>query len=116
MKRYPISTKMVKMNYKNAATATPLPKNPIVNYSQESNEEYLRLIENKEFQMRANIKMNEIVSRFLNYKRSELELEGYDDEEIENIIEHLLNDENEEYDDYSSNEDDDSVYSDEDTF
>ena len=104
------------MNYKDAATTTSLPKKPVINVPQENNDEYLKRIETEDFQRRANIQMNKIVNRFLKYKHDELKLEGYDDEEIESIIENLLNFENDEYDEYSSNEDDDSVYSDEDTF
>ena len=105
------------MNYKNAAiTTSPCPKTSVSNVREEADEEYLKMMENKEFQRRANIQMNQIVNRFLNYKRQELELDGYNTEEIESIIECMLSTDNEEYDEYSSNEDDDSVYSDEDTF
>jgi len=74
------------------------------------------MIETINFQKRANIQMNKIVNRFLNYKREELKMENYTDEEIETIIEQMLYPEEDEYLDYSSAEDDDSVYSDEDTF
>ena len=105
------------MTYKNAVIATPpFPKTSVSNVRQEADEEYLKMMEQEEFQRRANIQMNKIVNRFLNYKRQELELDGYNAEEIESIIECLLSPDNEEYDEYSSNEDDDSVYSDEDTF
>lgn len=108
---------MSNMNYKNAAiTTSPCPKTSVSNVRQEADEEYLKMVEQEEFQRRANIQMNKIVNRFLNYKRQELELDGYNAEEIESIIECLLSPDNEEYDEYSSNEDDDSVYSDEDTF
>ena len=116
MKRYSTSTKMVNMNYKVIAATTPCPKNPVISVSQENHEELLKRIETEDFQRRANIQMNKIVNRFLNYKRDELKQEGYDDDEIESIIEHLLNGDYDEYYEYSSNEDDDSVYSDEDTF
>ena len=116
MKTYPPSPKMVKMNYKQAATTPLCPKKSIIKMQQEPDEEQLKMIEKEEFHKRASFHMKKIVDRFLNYKRDELKLEGYNDEEIESIIEHLLNPEDDEYLDYSSNEDDDSVYSDEDTF
>tara|TARA_Y100000389_G_scaffold194483_1_gene224550 strand:+ start:544 stop:792 length:249 start_codon:yes stop_codon:yes gene_type:complete len=75
-----------------------------------------KVIETIEFQKRANIQMNKIVNRFLKYKREELKLENYTDVEIESIIEKMLYPEEDEYLNYSSAEDDDSVYSDEDTF
>lgn len=117
IKKHTIPKKMSTMNYKKAAVApTSCPKSYVSNDREQNNEEYLKMLEREEFQKRANIQMNKIVNRFLKYKREELELDGYDAEEIESIIDCLLNPENEEYDEYSSNEDDDSVYSDEDTF
>lgn len=108
---------MDNMNYKNNVIATPpFPNTSVSIVCQESDEEHLKMAEQEEFQRRANIQMNKVVNRFLNYKRQELELDGYNAEEIESIIECLLSPENEEYDEYSSNEDDGSVYSDEDTF
>ena len=74
------------------------------------------MMENAEFKKRANSQMNEIVERFINYKKEELKLENYEDEEIDSIIDDMLNFEKDEYDDYSSEEDDDSVYSDEESF
>jgi len=82
----------------------------------QSREEYMKMIEQVEFQKRANIQMNEIVNRFIAYKREELKLEDYEAEEIEKMIENILRNEHDEYYDYSSDEDDDSVYSDEDSF
>ena len=84
--------------------------------SPQSREEYMKMIEQVEFQKRANIQMNEIVNRFIAYKREELKLEDYETEEIEKMIENILRNEHDEYYDYSSDEDDDSVYSDEDSF
>ena len=110
--------RMTKMNYKVAITAskTCARSTTSITASQESREEYLKMIERADFQKRANAKMNEIVNRFIAYKRQELQLENYEDEEIEKIIEDMINNENDEYYDYSSDEDDDSVYSDEDSF
>ena len=109
---------MTKMNYKLAITASKTDASSTANIidSQESREEYLKMIEHADFQKRANAKMNEIVNRFIAYKREELQLENYEDEEIEKIIEDMISNENDEYYDYSSDEDDDSVYSDEDSF
>lgn len=114
-----VTTKMMTMNYKAAASTIPKKINPMIQKknSQESYEEYLAFIENQEFQRRANIQMNQIVKRFLNYKTQDLKLEGYNEEEIEAIINNLIHNECDEYyDDYSSDEDDGSVYSDEDSF
>ena len=111
----------VKMDYKTAITtnntvgSSSSSMNP-KSFSQTEHEEYKKMIEAREFQRRANNGMNQIVNRFLKYKREELYLEGYNDEEIEMIIEELLNAENNDVCEYSSDEDDDSVYSDEDTF
>ena len=109
---------MTKMNYKVAITTskpcTSSTSNIIV--SQESREEYLKSIERTEFQKRANAQMNEVVNRFIAYKREELKLENYENEEIEKIIENMISNENDDYYDYSSDEDDDSIYSDEDSF
>lgn len=109
---------MTKMNYKVAITSSKTRASSTSNIidSQESREEYLKMIEHADFQKRANAKMNEIVNRFIAYKREELQLENYEDEEIEKIIEDMISNENDEYYDYSSDEDDDSVYSDEDSF
>jgi len=83
------------------------------------------------FQNRANTQMNEIVNRFLNYKREELKLElsaerdDFDytveemnqlNEEVQEIIENMLEYDNYECDEDITDEDDDSIYSDEDTF
>jgi hypothetical protein len=104
------------MNHSNLPTKNKTMKSVMSN-PEKSQEEILKRIENEEFQKRANIQMNKIVIRFLNYKREELKLENYTDEEIENIIENIIYTENEyDLDYYSSSEDDDSVYSDEDTF
>lgn len=109
---------MTKMNYKVDITSSKTRASSTANIidSQESREEYLKMIEHADFQKRANAKMNEIVNRFIAYKREELQLENYEDEEIEKIIEDMISNENDEYYDYSSDEDDDSVYSDEDSF
>ena len=88
--------------------------NNVVSNMEKSEEE--KVIETIEFQKRANIQMNKIVNRFLKYKREELKLENYTDVEIESIIEKMLYPEEDEYLNYSSAEDNDSVYSDEDTF
>lgn len=88
--------------------------NNVVSNMEKSEEE--KVIETSEFQKRANIQMNKIVNRFLKYKREELKLENYTDAEIESIIEKMLYPEEDEYLNYSSAEDNDSVYSDEDTF
>lgn len=109
---------MNKMNYKVAITTSKkyaTSSEPMIT-SQESREEYLKSIERTEFQKRANTQMNEVVNRFIAYKREELKLENYESEEIEEIIENMINNENDEYYDYSSDEDDDSVYSDEGSF
>lgn len=86
------------------------------NDSQERYEEYLQLIEKEQFQRMANIKMNEIVDRFLNYKKLELKQEDYTDEEIDIIIREWINNSQDEYYDYSSDEDEGSLYSDEESF
>uniref|UniRef100_A0A6C0L1I8 Uncharacterized protein n=1 Tax=viral metagenome TaxID=1070528 RepID=A0A6C0L1I8_9ZZZZ len=115
----PMSTSSNMMNYKVAikstlkSNSTPENSNPD---SKQSHEEYLQLIESAEFQKRANIQMNKIVKRFLDYKRQELRLENYDEEEIDHIIEKMLTFENDGYDDYLSDEDNDSVFSDEGSF
>jgi len=119
MSQAPATTSTMMMNYKAAASTSPKKINAMIQKknSQESYEEYLTFIENEEFQRRANIQMNEIVNRFLNYKTQDLKLEGYNEEEIEEIINNLIHNECDEYyDDYSSDEDDGSVYSDEDSF
>ena len=82
--------------------------NNVVSNLEKSEEEILKAVETAEFQKRANIQMNKIVNRFLKYKREELELENYTDEEIEKIIETLLYPEEDEYG-LLSGEDDDSV-------
>lgn len=109
---------MTKMNYKVAITTSKTCKSSTSNniVSQESHEEYLKMIERTEFQKRANTQMNEVVNRFIAYKREELKLENYENEEIEKIIENIISNENDDYYDYSSDEDDDSIYSDEDSF
>lgn len=108
------------MNYKAATIAKSSLKKSATSdkskFSHQSHEEYMKMIETTEFQKRANTQMNEIVRRFINYRRQELKLEDYDDEEIESIISAILTVEPDEYDEYSSGEDDDSVYSDEDSF
>ena len=116
----PMSTSSNMMNYKAATTKSTLKPNSAPENSnpasKKSHEEYLQLIESAEFQKRANIQMNKIVKRFLDYKRQELRLENYDEEEIDHIIEEILKFENDGYDDYSSDEDNDSVCSDEGSF
>tara|TARA_Y100000389_G_scaffold114666_1_gene111810 strand:+ start:2792 stop:3148 length:357 start_codon:yes stop_codon:yes gene_type:complete len=113
-----VTTTTMTMNYKAVASTIPKKNNSMIQKknSEESYEEYLAFIENEDFQRRANIQMNEIVNRFLKYKTQDLKLEGYDDEEIEAIINYLIHNECDEYYDYSSDEDDGSVYSDEDSF
>ena len=110
---------MSKMNYKTATTAAikkRLVSNESAAVSQQSREEHLKMVEDAEFQKRANVQMNAIVRRFIAYKREELKLENYEDEEIEKIIENIINNETDDYYDCSSDEDDDSVYSDEESF
>ena len=106
------------MNYKTATTATKkcIISNESTVASQQFRKEYLKKIEVEEFQRRANVQMNEIVNRFIAYKKEELKLENHEDEEIEKIIEDMISNENDEFYDYSSDEDDDSIYSDEDSF
>ena len=107
------------MNYKAATKSTLKPNSTPENLkpaSRQSHEEYLQFIESAEFQRRANIQMNKVVKRFLDYKREELRLENYDEEEIDHIIDEMLTFETDGYDDYSSDEDNDSVCSDEGSF
>ena len=61
--------------------------------------------------------MNEIVYRYLSRKRKELEFEGYDENEIYNIIENIIRpildvdeDNLSDEEDYYSNSDDDGYY------
>lgn len=75
------------------------------------------IIEGNEFKSRANEQMDEVVYRYLSRKRKELELEGYDEDEIDNIIENIIQpnlDVDEDYltdeEDYCSNSDDDGYY------
>ena len=75
------------------------------------------IIEANEFKSRANEQMDEVVYRYLSRKRKELELEGYDEDEIDNIIENIIQpnlDVDEDYltdeEDYCSNSDDDGYY------
>lgn len=72
------------------------------------------MIEANEFEFRANEQMDEVVYRYLSRKRKELELEGYDEDEIDNIIENIIQpnldvdeDELSDEEDYYSNSDDD---------
>ena len=119
MKKTPSPPTVNTMNFNANATST-MKTNVVAKSSniksRQSHEEYLKMIEAAEFNKRANIQMDIVVSRFLSYKRQELRLEDYDEEEIDDIIEKMLNNENDEYYDYSSDEDDHSVYSDEETF
>lgn len=109
-----------KMNYKAATTSTTGLNNSNVvhnsKFMQKNCEDYAKMKENAEFQKRAHSKMNEIVERFVNYKKQELSYENYSSEEIEAIIDELLSFDNDDYDDYSSDEDDISEYSDDDLF
>lgn len=73
----------------------------------------LNNIESIEYNIRANKKMNEIVNRFIWYKTKELELEGYDATEIENIIDEIVQGDCTYEDDASSDEEDQESYSDE---
>jgi hypothetical protein len=111
--KQPTHTTSIKMN--NRLMTKKVTKSSTLQ-AEQSDEEYLKLIETTEFQKRANTQMNEIVNRFLTCKKKELKLENFNDEEVEKIIEHMLNNENNDYDGYSSNEDDDSIYSDEESF
>ena len=63
-----------------------------------------RQIEEYEYNIRANKQMNEIVNRFLYNKKTELQLEGYDDDEIETIIENIIQEDCEIDEDDSSDE------------
>lgn len=72
------------------------------------------MIEANEFEFRANEQMDEVVYRYLSRKRKELELEGYDEDEIDNIIENIIQpnldvdeDDLSDEEDYYSNSDDD---------
>lgn len=74
-------------------------------------------IETNSFEFRANKQMNEIVYRYLSRKRKELEFEGYDENEIDNIIENIIRpildvdeDNLSDEEDYYSNSDDDGYY------
>lgn len=119
MKKPKPPTYIKMMSYKAATANTSSMKKDSTRGSKiprQSCEDYTKMIETAEFQKRANIQMNEVVDRFINYKKQELRLEDYGEEEIESIIETMLNFENDEYDDYSSDEDNDSVYSDEESF
>ena len=62
-------------------------------------EEERKKIENEEFIKRANCGMKEIVDRYLLRLKTELVLEGYNEEEIENIIENITS-----YEDYEIEE------------
>lgn len=63
------------------------------------------MMDKLEFENRANKQMNEIVNRFLYEKRKEFELEGFDEYEIESMIEKLMEDKNKfEYDETSDEE------------
>lgn len=119
MKKNSLSTTANMTNFKVSAptsnAASDGAKSANLQYYQ-SREEQLKMIEDVEFKKRANIQMNKVVNRFLNYKIQELRLEDYEDEEIEAIIEKMLNDEMNDYYDYSSDEDNNSVYSDDETF
>ena len=75
------------------------------------------IIEANEFKTRANEQMDEVVYRYLYRKRKELELEGYDEDEIDNIIENIIQpnldvdeDDLTDEEDYYSNSDDDGYY------
>ena len=74
-------------------------------------------IDKDSFEFRANKQMNEIVYRYLSRKRKELEFEGYDENEIDNIIENIIRpildadeDNLSDEEDYYSNSDDDGYY------
>lgn len=54
-----------------------------------TNEERQKM-EKIDYNIRANKQMNEIVNRFWHNKRKELQLEGYDDDEIESIIDNII--------------------------
>ena len=72
------------------------------NYNNEQQNDY------EEFNIRANNVMDSIVKRFLEYKKEELILENYSDEEIHNILENYTNFDNDGYDYYPCDEDFDS--------
>lgn len=103
----------VKMNYKEAVKH---PNPPVISeYSpiMKDTAELKMAREKEEFQLRANKKMNEVVSRFLEYKTKELELEGYSQEEIALAIYEIENpDDN--YDEYLSDDEGYSSCSDDD--
>ena len=72
------------------------------NYNNEQHNDY------DEFNIRANNVMDSSVKRFLEYKKEELNLENYSDEEIHNILENYTNFDNDGYDYYPCDEDFDS--------
>lgn len=78
-------------------------------------------ITQEEFQYNAHKAMNEIVYRFIEYKKDELRLEKFSEEEIEKIIEELLTF-HDDYDEYPCDEycdsdyDSNDEYSDDDLF
>tara|TARA_Y100000385_G_scaffold274557_1_gene317883 strand:+ start:198 stop:548 length:351 start_codon:yes stop_codon:yes gene_type:complete len=78
-------------------------------------------ITQEEFEYKANKAMNEIVDRFIEYKKNELRLENLSEESIEKIIEELLTF-HDDYDEYPCDEycesdyDSNDEYSDDDLF
>lgn len=131
---YSTSTTIAKMNYSDAikaSTFTSAPKFPcdkidismlekgwvLLKHGEMVDtltvEERIHM-EEAEFQTRVNEQMNEISNRHLNRQRDELELEGFNNEEIESIIEKNLMSEYDCEEDDSSDEDDEYyMYSDE---
>ena len=73
-----------------------------------TNYQHIEDIEFEQFNTRANIGMDNIVKRFLQYKKEELILQDYSDEEINIILENYTNFENDGYDYYPCDEDFDS--------
>tara|TARA_B110000116_G_C16800715_1_gene570361 strand:+ start:5707 stop:6087 length:381 start_codon:yes stop_codon:yes gene_type:complete len=70
-----------------------------------TNYEDQEYIDYKRFNARANIAMDRIVERFLQYKKKELILQNYSDEEINNILENYTNLDHDGYDYYPCDED-----------
>ena len=66
-------------------------------------------ITQEEFEFNAHKGMNEIVDRFIEYKKNELRLENLSEEEIEKIIEEFLTF-HDDYDEYPSEEHCESDY------
>tara|TARA_Y100000768_G_scaffold387804_2_gene380359 strand:- start:2383 stop:2760 length:378 start_codon:yes stop_codon:yes gene_type:complete len=85
-----------------------LSKGTIYNKVNTTNYDNKKHIHYDEFNTRANKVMDSIVNRFLEYKKEELILENYCDEEINIILENYTNFDNDGYDYYPCDEDFDS--------